>query len=324
MYCSKCGKEISDDSVFCYFCGSKVEIKEKSDTVKDIPPSIINTETTPELQNTTQETNDEQILKKYLEKSNSNKLKTNKEIGYGYGWLILFSFYSYGMRTYIKDNPSLSVTGTQMLIEWIGLVGVLTFYFWFRFFLIRRNFWKGHISSSSCLSGIVSYILITFLISFSLSYMGSYEKGKDVKSFLNNYKIESEFLKKQGLEYSKMWMSEPKTELEVKDKILKLDEYKNFLIKKDEKFKSFINFFREINSKYKKDKSVDEQINKLEIMNRDGLKISYDMTDSYKNYLITDDKKYYDQYQQEYERQQSLDNEVIQLIINIGKSLDKN
>lgn len=29
MYCSKCGKEIKDDSIFCYSCGAKVEIKEK-------------------------------------------------------------------------------------------------------------------------------------------------------------------------------------------------------------------------------------------------------------------------------------------------------
>ena len=28
MYCSKCGKEITDDSKFCYSCGSEVEIKE--------------------------------------------------------------------------------------------------------------------------------------------------------------------------------------------------------------------------------------------------------------------------------------------------------
>ena len=35
MYCSKCGKEIKDDSIFCYSCGSKVEIKEEQIPVSD-------------------------------------------------------------------------------------------------------------------------------------------------------------------------------------------------------------------------------------------------------------------------------------------------
>ena len=56
MYCSKCGKGIPDDSVFCYSCGSKVEIKKKQDTVKENSPSIVTPEITPTLQNSTRET----------------------------------------------------------------------------------------------------------------------------------------------------------------------------------------------------------------------------------------------------------------------------
>jgi hypothetical protein len=47
-----------------------------------------------------------------------------------------------------------------------------------------------------------------------------------------------------------MMSSEQKTRSEINDKILKIDEYKNFM--------TLINFFREINSKFKHDKSVGE------------------------------------------------------------------
>lgn len=51
MFCSKCGKEISDDSKFCYSCGSKVDIKKKSDTITDTPPFVVNKETHTEIKN---------------------------------------------------------------------------------------------------------------------------------------------------------------------------------------------------------------------------------------------------------------------------------
>lgn len=40
MYCPKCGKDIRDDSEFCYSCGSKIEIKETQPSTKSIqsPP----------------------------------------------------------------------------------------------------------------------------------------------------------------------------------------------------------------------------------------------------------------------------------------------
>jgi hypothetical protein len=34
MYCNKCGKQITDNSVFCNFCGEKIEIIESEDSNK--------------------------------------------------------------------------------------------------------------------------------------------------------------------------------------------------------------------------------------------------------------------------------------------------
>ena len=60
MLCSKCGKEITDYSVFCYSCGSKVEIKGKQDIVTETPSSIVHTEITPTLKNSSEKIIDEE------------------------------------------------------------------------------------------------------------------------------------------------------------------------------------------------------------------------------------------------------------------------
>jgi len=40
MFCSKCGKEISEDAQFCQYCGNKIENKEETKEEKEIDLSI--------------------------------------------------------------------------------------------------------------------------------------------------------------------------------------------------------------------------------------------------------------------------------------------
>jgi len=101
-------------------------------------------------------------------------------------------------------------------------------------------------------------------------------KRKEINEFSKSYIQLTKEYQKQELEYSKMFMYEPKTKSELKDKISKIDEYKNFQMKKTKNFTNLINFYRETNSKYKKDKSVDEQIDKLENINKSIFKSSMD------------------------------------------------
>ena len=44
MFCPKCGKEIKDDSIYCYSCGTKVETKGKQDMIDDTPPPVVTQE----------------------------------------------------------------------------------------------------------------------------------------------------------------------------------------------------------------------------------------------------------------------------------------
>lgn len=41
MYCNKCGKQIVDDSIFCNYCGDKIEILNENTTLKTQDDLII-------------------------------------------------------------------------------------------------------------------------------------------------------------------------------------------------------------------------------------------------------------------------------------------
>ena len=138
---------------------------------------------------------------------------------------------------------------------------------------------------------------------------------------MNNYKGQIETIQKREIEYSKIFEAEPKTETELKDMLSKFDEYKGFQKKKNKAFVDLIIFFREINSKYKKDKSVDEQIDRLEKIFNVSYKRSVDTIDAYKEYLITNNKKYLTYIQQEAEKQKLIKDEINKLSVDIYKSL---
>ena len=159
-----------------------------------------------------------------LERTNSNVNKTSKKIGYGYGWLILILSYGYCLFSFIKQVPFLFVTKTQTIIPFIGLIVILICYFWFRNFLVRKEYLKGNISFSSCLSGVVTFILVTLLVLFLLFFYRSIEQRKEFQSFMKNFMKQNEISNKQEIEYVKQMMYKPKTKSEVNDKILKIDE----------------------------------------------------------------------------------------------------
>jgi hypothetical protein len=75
MFCSQCGKEISDDSKFCYSCGSEVEIKKKQNTAIYNTPKVDDIKTSPLLQNKITEPSDgkgNQTISSPLSTTNEN------------------------------------------------------------------------------------------------------------------------------------------------------------------------------------------------------------------------------------------------------------
>lgn len=245
----------------------------------------------------------------------------NGETSTGYGWFILFFLYgAVGLPNYFKYNHY-PVTIVSMVITFSSFILLLVIYFRQRSYFLKKDFWKKHVDSSSLLSGIISYFLVASLVFGAINYMGENEKRKEIEAFMNNYKGQFEMVMKQEIVYIKIMEFEPKTASELKDKISKIDEYKNFRVKKNNTFLTLVSYFRETNSKYKKDKSVDEQINELEKILSDVHKTAMDSLDLYKKYLITSDEKYLRLHLQGVEKIHSVGDEVTKLITSIGKSL---
>jgi hypothetical protein len=321
MYCSKCGKEISADSVFCYSCGSKIEIKKEQDTIEDKTPVVIDKDKTSKMKDikqTISEKKDESVILSTVQTPISQK-KTK----YSFGLLILLLFYGYSVSNWWKNNDT-NISILTIIVIVLSFPLVIILYFQSRKILLKRKYFTDKVWLSSFISGFLSLIFVMSIIGFSTGIDGSIQrrnKSKEINEFSQSFIKQTKEYQEQELEYSKMMSSEPKTQSEINDKILKIDEYKNFLMKKDKNFVTLINFFRETNSKYKNDKSVDEQINKLEEINRDVQKTSLDSLDVYKKYLITGDEKYFNIVHQEYERQQPLKVDVTKLITSILKSL---
>lgn len=170
MFCSKCGKEITDDSKFCCSCGSTVEIKEKQDTINDTR------------QKEEQDTKEKSSIINNNQTDLNPPLKTKHDIKRGYGCLVLLFFYGYSISLYSKKNPFIGEI-YSIIIIFLGLLVIYPIYFWFRNFLIIKNFWNGHIGSSSLLSGIITYILVGSLVGGSIGFIGSYEKRKEINQF---------------------------------------------------------------------------------------------------------------------------------------------
>lgn len=316
MFCSKCGKEISDDSRYCYNCGFKIDFVKSSENVEKDSISPINIET----YTTHKDTEEGSSIKNSNQTDSSPSIITKHDIKKGYGWFVLLWIYGYGMLVNSKSDQY-SGEVYSLILPLLGLVVIFPIYFWFRKYLIKKNFWKGHVGSSSCLSGIVSFILVNSLVVGSVSFIGSHQKGKEINEFMKSFKEQAEILKKQDIVYQKMLEYEPKNMSELKEKMLKIDEYEKYLVKKNNNFVSLTNFLRQTNSKYKKDKSVDEQIGKLEKITGDVLKTSIYSMGMYKKYLITGDERYSNIVQKEYDKQPLIKDEISKLVTNIIKSL---
>jgi DNA-directed RNA polymerase subunit RPC12/RpoP len=166
MYCSKCGKEISDDSIFCYSCGSRILNVEKKDVSS--PPSdnidnLIISDTKEEeitgdkkdndplsTSNTEKTIEDDAILETFLRDE-----KDKKRRKWGWGWVVLLFMYSsyYGK---LKRDDNLHT----IIIELLGFVIMLILYFWIKNYF--RNFYDDY--KPSLISGLISIFSISFIV----------------------------------------------------------------------------------------------------------------------------------------------------------------
>lgn len=162
MFCSKCGKEISDDSKYCSSCGSKTINVENTD-VSSLPSNNIEPLIMSDVKmKMTDDINDEPLPVSNNENTEDiEKFETflkdekNKERGkWGWGWVILLLIYS---RTYPIEKSNKD----SFVFESLGYFVMLILYFWIRNYVGR--YYDDY--KPSLISGIVSYCLTVFLVS---------------------------------------------------------------------------------------------------------------------------------------------------------------
>lgn len=136
MFCPKCGKEIPDDSSFCYSCGSKIEIKETKNTITD-------TSTSSGIKNNHTDSNKEQ--------------KRKKNIGYGLVFLLLL--YSFVSKIWIQDK-SCHISNLTIIIIILCIPLLIILYFLLKKYLIKVEFFTNKLKLSSFVSGFLSIIVV--------------------------------------------------------------------------------------------------------------------------------------------------------------------
>ena len=196
MYCSQCGKEISDDSKFCSSCGSRtinIEMTDKSsspsDTVhtqeitdvkgeinQDIkeepisPPktkwildtpfltSIFKVKTKPSQPNKKVKFLDTPVFPSIF-KDETNSSQTKRKSKYGWGWFVLLGMYSKGLTEFEKSH----VHKYPYQVELLSYFGIIVLYFWLRDYFSLYYFGYDNYKSS-LISGIISFFLTSFLV----------------------------------------------------------------------------------------------------------------------------------------------------------------
>ena len=175
MYCSKCGKEIVDDSKFCYSCGSKTS-NVKNTVGSSLPSNIINTTKSSDerieikndrrndeslsSQDTQRDLEDTERLEKYLKKK-----KEKEKTKWGWGWVILVIIFtqSYGYKGELHKKQLMRYDNIYTGgIELFGFIVMLIVYFWLRKYMFR--YYDDY--KPSLISGIISIFVSVFLIEF--------------------------------------------------------------------------------------------------------------------------------------------------------------
>jgi hypothetical protein len=167
MYCSKCGKGISDDSKFCYSCGSTIEKQASiNDTPsKNIKPSQDKQEIKKEI--TFNKETGELEIPEGIPTFSLNKLtKLKQRRKWGWGWiLVLMSYTSYYSQHPVKINNGL----IEAFISLGGYVSILVCYFWIRNYVGR---YTDSLYKPAIISGFASIFIIGIIIQLLEVFLG--------------------------------------------------------------------------------------------------------------------------------------------------------
>ncbi len=228
-----------------------------------------------------QESENEDIHENGIINNDRSDIVIKKLSQWGWGWVILVATYGLGVqRSPYYHSPSIAA----FFIPLLGLFLLLIFYFWFRNRTIRISKFAERTWMASFLSGVVSYLVIAFLVAISLSIIGNIHERAKVKEFYLNTKYLEHVteLNDDEEEILGALIDKPSSKLDIEQNIKIIDAYLKFMTRKHAISNKYFDFLKKI-SKSRNDSDFIDDVNKLYTL-RDN---SYDAVKNALKALIT-------------------------------------
>jgi len=178
-----------------------------------------------------------------------------------WGWVILVGIYGLGVqRAPYYHSPSIA----SYFIPLFGLFFLLISYFWFRNRLIRISEFAEKTWMASFVSGVVSYLVIAFIVATSLSIIGKIHERADIKKFFmnTNYSAHITELNDEEAEMLGALIDKPLSKSDIEQNITIIEAYLKFMKRKHAISNKYFDFLKKL-SKSRNNNDLSDEVNKL-------------------------------------------------------------
>lgn len=289
--CPFCAEDIKKEAIKCKHCGEWLQEK------NTIPES----NSVDFIAETSNETLDEKPLFSDLSESDSETSKDNidneplpyvplkKKSRFGWGWIILLTIIANLNKTLPQPTPLI------IIITLCNIVGVMVFYFWLRYRILKKAPYFQKKWFPSLKAGFFSFILF-MLLYVGIFAIAGWQKGSEHKAFANNLKIKVvQYNKEEKRIYDEL-ISEPDSEPDFEHNLRLVTEYLRLINKKRAAFNSLISYMEPIAEK-KFDDKLKNEFKEFKKIAKQNFNLVQNYTLSLKEYYETMDDKAFEKYE---------------------------
>ena len=253
------------------------------------------------------------------EQSSIEEQPAKQKRKWGWGWVIILAVYANAMQA-----GSFYFSGAYLMLETLGIIIALVFYFYLRRVIINRRKQDAGTAFSSFIAGSATVIVV--IMYMSLMYVVSTHQIRDeMLIYVNDYQKKYQVINQYNEEFDRKFISTPKTSADISYNIKLIDWYMGIFDEKQKGFNEAITHIQKLNSmmsNLKRREKTTEKINNLrtefDTFNSEGKKAMLDL----KRYYQTGNEGYYNNYAQFLTKylnyEEELKNKVISIFRDIG------